>query len=205
MINKIDKALARERGNIIPEETNETESGEDTTQEAAEQQPSQDKAIGVSELFGDEGIETETETEKTTTDTSLIVDENVFKENPFLALLRDLRQYGKEVSVPVENVKAVDRILGREDIQKLIPPDAEFRWSSETIRVGDREYRELFLVKKDAELTGKYLTDAKGYPLHPLQIFFPPPHIQFFPLKLDEFLLPCVYTIEMLPPLPILL
>ncbi len=158
VINKIDKTLARERGNIVPEETNEMETGKDTTQEAAEQQPSQDKAIGVNELFGDEGIETEQEE---TTDTSLIVDENVFKENPFLALLRDLRQYGKEVSVPVENVKAVNQILDREDIQKLIPPDAEFRWSSETIRVGDREYRELFLVKKDAELTGKYLTDAK--------------------------------------------
>ncbi len=158
VINKIDKALAREKGSIIPEETEETKAVKDTSQKAAEQQPSQDKAIGVSELFGDEEITTD---EQEKSDTSLIVDENVFKENPFLALLRDLRQYGKEVSVPVENVKAVDRILAREDIQKLIPPDAQFRWSSETIKVGDREYRELFLVKKEAELTGKYLTDAK--------------------------------------------
>jgi SecD/SecF fusion protein len=158
VINKIDKALAKERGSILPEEDEETEAGKDTSKEATKQQPSQDKAISVNELFGEEEA---VEEEQEKTDTSLVVDENVFKENPFLALLRDLRQHGKEVSVPVENIKAVDRILEREDVQKLIPPDAEFRWSSETINVGDREYRELFFVKKEAELTGKYLTDAK--------------------------------------------
>jgi SecD/SecF fusion protein len=156
VINKIDKALARERGSLIPEEIEEAESLEDTVKE--EQQPSQDKAISVSELFGEEEV---VEDEQDVTDTSLVVDENIFEENPFVALLRDLREYGKEVSVPVENIKAVDRILAREDIQKIIPTDAEFRWSSETVYVGDREYRELFLVKKEAELTGKYLTDAK--------------------------------------------
>ena len=85
----------------------------------------------------------------------------MFEENPFLALLRDTRRYGHNVSVPIENVTAVDRIIQREDIQRLVPSDAEFLWGSEPFQIADRTYRELFLLKKEAELTGQYLTDAR--------------------------------------------
>ena len=156
VIEKIDNTLARERGAPTPEEPEEVEA--DTAAQESEQKPSQDKVISVSELFGEEEP-TPVETEEG--DTSLVVDEQMFEENPFLALLRDTRRYGHNVSVPIENVTAVDRIIRREDIQSLVPSDAEFLWGSEPFNIADRTYRELFLLKKEAELTGQYLTDAR--------------------------------------------
>jgi len=154
-IEKVDRVLARERGVVIEEEP--SLAAEDTAREETIQKESKDKVVSISELFGEEDV---SQYETAESDTSLLVDEQIFQENPFIALLRSTRQHGHEVSVPVENVKVVDRILAREEIQKIVPPDAEFLWHSETFQIGDKSYRELFLVKKEYELTGKYLTDA---------------------------------------------
>ncbi|MFH1941578.1 MAG: protein translocase subunit SecD [bacterium] len=154
-IQKIDRALARERGAKIEEPTAEAE--KDTSQQETTPKESQDKVISVSELFGDEAV---TQDETATSDTSLLVDEQTFKENPFIALLRSSGQQGREVTVPVENVKAVDRILEKENIRTLIPTDGQFLWGSETFRIADKSYRSLYLVKREPELTGRYLTDA---------------------------------------------
>ena len=155
VIERIDETLGRERG-VAAEEDSES-AAQDSSEVAQESHESQDKVISVSELF-DEADVTPEEAEG---DTSLLVDDQIFQENPFLALLRNTRQQGRDVSVPVENVSAVERIIAREDMQMLLPPDAEFLWGSESFDIADREYRELFLVKKEAELTGAYLTDAR--------------------------------------------
>lgn len=150
-IEKIDKTLAKAAGSIIPE---------DTTEVKADTKPaeSQDKSVSVNELFG----ESDADEAVTPSDTgSVLVDEGMFEQNPFLALLRDMRRYGHEVSVPVENENAVEKILARDDVKMLIPPDGEFLWASETFKVGDKDYRELYLVKREAELSGQYLTDAR--------------------------------------------
>lgn len=153
-IQRIDRALAEERG--IPAEE-PTQAEEDTT--AAEvQRESQDKVISVSELFGEERVTPSSDTDE---DTTLVVDEQMFQENPFIALLRGRRGRSDIVSVPIENVKAVDRILARENIQALLPPDSEILWGSESYNIADQEYRDLYLLKKDTELTGRYLTDAR--------------------------------------------
>ncbi|MBN2031592.1 protein translocase subunit SecD [bacterium] len=157
VIDDIDKALARSRGVVIEAELPDTTEVV-TVEEVVEQKESNDEVISVNELFGEEEILT---TESEEADTALLVDREIFEENPFIALLRDTRQAGKLVSVPIENIKAVDKILEREDIQSLIPPDAQFLWSSETFRIGDQEYRELFIVNNEAELTGRYITDAR--------------------------------------------
>jgi SecD/SecF fusion protein len=153
-IQKIDKALAREKG-ALAEIKPETAAQPDTTKAAPK--TSQDKAMSVGELFG----EAETATDKTQKDSSLTVDEATFKENPFLSLMRSTRQDGREVIIPVENVKAVEKILAKPEIQKLIPGDAQFLWSSETINMADKAYKQLYFLKKDAEITGKYLTDSR--------------------------------------------
>ena len=154
-IERIDQALARDRSALIPETAVTEETPADAQTEPGE---SQDKVVSVSELFGDEEV---AESEAAREDTSLLVDEQMFQENPFIALLRSTRGRGHEVSVPVENVKAVDRILAQENIRELIPPDAEFHWASETFDIADKTYRDLYLVKKETELTGKYLSDAR--------------------------------------------
>ena len=161
VIEKIDKAVAEDRGFHVKEETGEeadmASAEEDTTSQERTQQESKDKVISVSELFGEEDVTTTTDEG----DSTLVVDEQTFEENPFIALLRTTRQGGSNVSVPVENINAVNRILEREDILPLIPRDAEFLWGSETFQIADKSYRELFLVKREAEMTGQYLTDTR--------------------------------------------
>ena len=125
----------------------------DTTQAAVKQSEAKDKVMSVGELFG--------ESENAAADSSVVVDEKLFEEHPFYALLRTTGAAGREVSVPIENVGAVDRVLAREDVQALIPEDAQFLWGSEPFNVADKSYRYLYLVKEEAEITGKYLTSAK--------------------------------------------
>ncbi len=151
-LDKIDKLIASERGLAQKVDTSGVA---DTT---VAQKVSKDKEISVSELFGKSLTPQEGEKKE---DTTLVVDEELFNKKPFLSLFRDLRRYGHEVCVQRENVKAVDRILKREDVQKLLPPDSEFLWSEKEFRVGDRYYRELFFVRKQAEITGKYLTSTR--------------------------------------------
>ena len=153
-LEKIDKALARAQGGADFVETT-ADSTEEKTEKPAE---SKDKAVSVSELFGEDEVQGELSEQDTS---SVTVDETMFEENPFYSLLRDMRRYGHQVSVPVENIKAVVRILERPDIQAIIPPDAQFLWSSEPFSVADKSYRELYLVKKESELSGQYLTDAR--------------------------------------------
>ncbi|HHS12940.1 MAG TPA: protein translocase subunit SecD [bacterium] len=160
-LEKIDKALTMERqGKAFDEIVSTTDEETEEKDDEAEQKESQDKVVSVSELFG-EAEQYAEQAQINDTDTGLVVDERMFQENPFFALLRDMRRYGHEVSVPVENVVAVNRILEMPSVKKVIPADAELLWASEPFTVADRSYRELFLVKKDVELTGTYLTDAR--------------------------------------------
>jgi len=154
VLRKIDNALAKERGVDVADVDTE----DDST--VTEQPVSQDKVVSVNELFGEDEADL-TSTDTTDADTSLLVDERIFEENPFLALFRNIRQGGNMISAPVENIKAINKILKREDIQKLVPQDAEFLWASQRERLGDNEYLHLYLVKREAELTGEYLKDAR--------------------------------------------
>jgi SecD/SecF fusion protein len=158
-IEKIDRFLAAEKGQVVPEQPAVTAA--DTSKPATEKEASQDKVVSIRELFGTETALQTAQTDTGKTDTSLVVDSRIFKENPFIALLRNARQSGREVSVPIENIKAVDRVLARPDIKALIPPGSEFLWSSEVFRVADQEFRELYLVTTEPEITGQYLTDAR--------------------------------------------
>ncbi len=164
-IEKIDRHMAKEiKGDdfIMPEVAEDVT--EETEPVAEDQKVSDDDVVSVAELFGEDEASLTEETDEATTgeDTSLLVDSEIFQENPFLALLRSPERGAGEVIVPEENVKAVNRIIAREDVQtKIIPPNAEFIWSSEPQKIGDRNYRVLYLVNKESSLTGKYLKDAK--------------------------------------------
>ena len=161
VIEKIDKEVAQKR-DVTSQDVSGTEdvvpTEEDTTREDRAQTESQDKVVSVSELFGDQDVSIETPAEG---DSTLLVDEQTFEENPFISLLRTMRQRGTDVSVPIENVNAVNRIIELEEVQALIPRDTEFLWGSEPFQVADKSYQQLFLVKKEAELTGQYLTNAR--------------------------------------------
>ncbi|MDZ7343327.1 MAG: protein translocase subunit SecD, partial [candidate division KSB1 bacterium] len=90
---------------------------------------------------------------------SVRVDKEIFAENPFLSLLRNVNN---RVSVPADNYRAVERILNSPEVQKVIPADAKFAWSNKPEKVADTEYYTLYLLKKEAELTGAMLNDAQA-------------------------------------------
>ncbi|HEX9934340.1 MAG TPA: protein translocase subunit SecD [bacterium] len=162
LLQKIDRALSKSENLALDSKTKtKTKTPPvDTTAAQSVKKESRDKTVSVDEIFG-RTTESEAVGDTALQDTSALVDENLFKENPLFSLLRDTRQYGHEVSVPVRNITVIERLLSMPNIQRLMPPDAQFLWSSEIFKVGDESYRELFLVNKEPELTGKYLTSAQ--------------------------------------------
>jgi protein-export membrane protein SecD len=58
-------------------------------------------------------------------------------------------------------VPLVKVLLAREDVKRLIPADVEFAWGTRPEFVGSLETERLYLAKRQAEMTGNYLTDAR--------------------------------------------
>ncbi len=121
-------------------------------------QESDDQTVSVSELFG------ETEDPEASTD-SAIVDENIFAERPFSAMLRNL---GQTIGVPEKNLYAVKKILERPEVQeKLAAVGGIFLFShkAEEYPLVDGTLEtmySLFLVEDAAELTGGVVEEAKA-------------------------------------------
>jgi len=121
-------------------------------------QESDDQTVSVSELFG------ETEDPEASTD-SAIVDENIFAERPFSAMLRNL---GQTIGVPEKNLYAVKKILERPEVQeKLAAVGGMFLFShkAEEYPLVDGTLEtmySLFLVEDAAELTGGVVEEAKA-------------------------------------------
>ena len=121
-------------------------------------QESDDQTVSVSELFG------ETEDSEASSD-SAVVDENIFAERPFSAMLRNL---GQTIGVPKKNVYAVKKILERPEVQeKLAAVGGKFLFShkAEEYPLVDGTLEtmySLFLVEDAAELTGGVVEEAKA-------------------------------------------
>ena len=121
-------------------------------------QDSDDQTVSVSELFG------ETEDSEASTD-SAVVDENIFAERPFSAMLRNL---GQTIGVPEKNLYAVKKILERPEVQeKLAAAGGMFLFShkAEEYPLVDGTLEtmySLFLVEDAAELTGGVVEEAKA-------------------------------------------
>ena len=63
--------------------------------------------------------------------------------------------------VPEDNILTVRELLNRPDVQKLLPPDAQFLWNSKVEEMGDgQRYRALYYLKRRVEMTGEILSDA---------------------------------------------
>ncbi len=79
-------------------------------------------------------------------------------ENPLYSLMV-VMQGRNSYLVPAENREDLVEILETPAIQELIPPGSEFLFGR-TESMGEREYAELFMVRTQAELSGKYLKTA---------------------------------------------
>ena len=155
VFTKIDEALKKDlnAGKTQTADTlaSQIESPEDTT--LAGKVRKEDE-VSVDELFGTSSIVPSSDS-----DSTLLVDQEVFEKNPFFSLLGAL---GNDFAVPVKNFRAVERIINSPEVAKIIPADAEFSWDSKPEEVADNQYFRLFLLKKKPELTGTHLTDAKA-------------------------------------------
>lgn len=84
------------------------------------------------------------------------------KQHPFFAYVRVDEKTGIGF-VTARDKKIVESILSRPEIQNLIPPDFEFVWSAKPFTARDgNQYYNLLAVKKEPELTGKVITEARA-------------------------------------------
>ena len=150
LLEEIDTALSKTLTEGREDEGAE-EQGKPSTEEEvvqAEADTAEKEEDYLSELFD------ETEAESGAVEG----EEEIFEEDPFTAFLVNL---GGDIGVAATNRLKVERLLADSVAQNVIPPDAEFLWSNETITVQGRDYYRLYVVNKEAGLTGKYIADAR--------------------------------------------
>ena len=121
---------------------------------------SDDKTVSISELFGEDA-----ETSKDSSDTSVVVDQNIFQERPFSSLLRAL---GNNIAVPEKNLYIVKKIINKQEVQDklglgngqfLFAPDAENFSTNDGI---DEKLVYMYYLEKDADLTGGVIEEANA-------------------------------------------
>ena len=89
--------------------------------------------------------------------------EQIRKEHPFLYLVRPNQEGTGDSYVSENDKEKVDRILSKEAIQQLIPSDMAFYWTSKQMFISEGiKYFGLLGLKKNAELTGAVVEDAKA-------------------------------------------
>lgn len=82
---------------------------------------------------------------------------------PFFYLVRLNEQSGTaDGYVREQDKEKVDLILKREDVKAIIPSDVMFAWSQRSFEAGGEKIYTLYCLKKDAELTGKVIEDARS-------------------------------------------
>jgi preprotein translocase subunit SecD len=124
----------------------------DTSPEESEETISGNQEVSVEDLFG-----STVDAWGSAGGDSVIVDRDAVRNHPFLALLRDLH---REVAAPLDNMKAISAILENPDIQKLIPAGTQILWGAREVREGDQSFRHLYLVEKNTDLTGRFISEA---------------------------------------------
>ena len=124
----------------------------DTTQKTTEEKgASADTSVSLEELFQPKGEE-KAKTDTTTKGTNELFEQNLFFLQP---------QNQQTLLVPVDKKEQFKLLLELPAIQKIIQEnagDAEFLWGSKPEYNG--QYDEVYLVNKEAELTGETITEA---------------------------------------------
>ncbi len=122
----------------------------------------EDTEVSLKDVFGENAIKEDRpqgqDSTASPTDSTVLVDQEIFQERPFDALLADL---GGDIAVPTKNRHAVENILNSPEAHSVIPKDAVFRFSKRAHAAGDQEYYMLYILKKEPELIGSMIADAR--------------------------------------------
>ena len=123
---------------------------------------SNDQTISISELFGKDEVSSE---DAESGDTAVVVDQNIFQERPFSAMLRAL---GNNIAVPEKNLYAIKKIINKPEVQDklalgngrfLFAPEAE---SFTTNRGLEEPLVYMYYLEHDADLTGGVIEEANA-------------------------------------------
>ncbi|HEY9166051.1 MAG TPA: protein translocase subunit SecD [Candidatus Kryptonia bacterium] len=88
--------------------------------------------------------------------------EQFARKHPFFAIVQSVRQSG-DWYVSENDRDKLDRIMKREDVQRVVPSDFQLLFSAKPMIMNKGvKYYELFVVKKDPELTGGVVTNARA-------------------------------------------
>lgn len=156
VLEDIDRVMRTVRKGEEFQTEKQVDASEPDTTKASDGATAEDKQVSLNELFGESTQQTTAAGE----DTTLLVDQKTFSERPFTSLLRQVP--GRSViTVPRQNMLAVQRILQLPEAKSVIPQDSEFLWGKDPIISNQTELYELHLVKSEPELVGSMLTDAR--------------------------------------------
>ncbi len=159
LLIQIDKIL---KGNTDLEDLVETTTDTTVEDEPAEDFVSDDKTVSVSELFGEEEVTAVSEDD---TSESVLVDDRLFEERPFSALLRNL---GNDIGIPEKNYYAIRKILERPEVQdKLLATNSQFLFSEDAEPFQDAtgttvNFYRMYHMENSAELTGGVISEARA-------------------------------------------
>ena len=81
---------------------------------------------------------------------------------PLTSLLLQGSQTPGHYMVALEKVPAVQAMLGRPEVQRLIPRAVIVRWGDDTLSRAARSYRSLYALQSRSMMTGEYLVDANA-------------------------------------------
>lgn len=157
-IDRVLKTIRKTDASVLAQVTDDTASSEkvDTTGIDSTAKIARDKEVTLSELFGETQVDSAQQE-----DTSIVVDEQTFTDQPFTSLLRAAPNQSQEMIVPAQNKVAVDRILQLPEVQKVLQEaESMYLWSDKPRVAGEEKFYELFLVKSEPELVGSAISDA---------------------------------------------
>jgi SecD/SecF fusion protein len=145
VLQKIDRALVA--ADTLSEGNHESAEPSD------ESSPPEEPAETAPELFEEE-LTPEEET----------APEDILAEKPFSAYLlgmgQEKNQPPSDYFVRPDDYARVNAMLNEPIVQAQVPSDAELVWGSEDEEIQNNKFRRLYLLKKQAEFTGKTLKNA---------------------------------------------
>ncbi|MFQ5630071.1 MAG: protein translocase subunit SecD [bacterium] len=115
---------------------------------------SNEQSSDVDELLGTSILPTESDSADGS-DTDLLINPTYGQKYPFFALLDQTY-----ADIPAQNLLAVKRIINHPKIQRVIPNDVEIRFYSKPDIRQEEEYYRFEVLKKEPEITGRYLEKA---------------------------------------------
>ncbi|MCB0727668.1 MAG: protein translocase subunit SecD [Ignavibacteriae bacterium] len=102
-------------------------------------------------------------TDEAAPDSTQLTEEEFKQKYPFFTLVSLNQESGTaDGYVKDSDKEKIIRLLNRPDVKAVLPSDIQFAWSNRTFESGGEKIHILYAVKKDPELTGKVITDARS-------------------------------------------